>query len=157
MDELIVPAVIAVILLALGLIGRFREKSHLRKLDQREREFNDMLVTQIKSFPEAVPGEGPPCLLVAETVIATDYLKSFLAGIRNIFGGEVKSYQTLLTRARRESTLRILEEAQRLGYNAVCNLRLNTADVGGSAVMQRVPTVAILAAGTAYHASPRPK
>lgn len=153
--ELIVWAVVTVFLFMFGFVGRFREKSHLRRLDRRELEFGDMLVTQIKSFPGAVPGEGPPCLLVAETVIATDYLKSFLAGIRNIFGGEHKSYQTLLTRARRESTLRVLAEARRLGYNAVCNLRLNTADVGGSAVMQRVATVAIIASGTAYHASPR--
>ena len=98
-----------------------------------------MIITQLKSYPGFVPGEKPPTLLVGEAIIATDYLKSFLAKIRNLFGGEIKSYQTLLIRARREATLRILEEAKRQGYNAICNLRMQTADVGGTTGTSKKP------------------
>ena len=95
----------------------------------------------------------PPAIVVGETVIATDYLKSFLARLRNIFGGEIRSYRTLLERARREALLRIVEEARGMGYNAVCNVRFETADVGGNSTMRKVAMVAILASGTAYHAA----
>ena len=47
--------------------------------------------------------------------------------------------------------LRLLKEAHDKGYNAVCNLRLEFADVGGSASQTRGTTMAgILASGTAY-------
>ena len=105
------------------------------------------------AFPSAVPGQEPPRMFVGEAVIATDYLKSFLAKFRNLFGGEIKSYQSLLDRARRESLLRILEQARADGYNAICNVRFATADIGGNSAMRRVATVAILASATAYHAS----
>lgn len=143
-------------LLALGLfVGGYRERSHIARLDLREQATAHILVTQLKSFPSAVPGDTPPRLLVAEAVIATDYLKSFLAGLRNIFGGEVRSFQSLLTRARREALLRIVEAAEREGYNAVCNVRFDMADVGGnSGVSQKMPMASILASATAYHAEP---
>ena len=43
--------------------------------------------------------------------LVCDYLKNFLSRIRNIFGGEMKSYRTLMVRARREALLRIVEQA----------------------------------------------
>ncbi len=142
-------------LLALGLfVGRHTERKHFRNIEQRERQMSDMLVTQLKSFPAAVPGDPSACLVVAEVVIATDYLKSFLAKLRNIFGGEIKSYQSLLVRARSEASLRMQEQARRQGYNAICNVRFQTADVGGNSTMRKVAMVAIIASGTAYHRVP---
>jgi len=145
---------IPVVLLLLGLFaGGWAERSHLESLRRREAQTRGMVVTQVKSFPGAVPGDKPPTFMVAEVVIASDYLKTFLAGFRNIFGGRVRSYQTLVDRARREASLRIVEGARRMGYNAVCNVRLETADVGGSNTGRKVPMAAILASGTAYHAA----
>jgi uncharacterized protein YbjQ (UPF0145 family) len=90
-------------------------------------------------------------MVVAETVIATDYLKSFVASIRRLFGGEVRSYHSLLARARRETTQRLVEQAQAMGHNAICNLRLVTADVGGSTASKKgAAMVAILGSATAY-------
>ena len=159
MDEVIGTALnfaVPLFLLALGLIvGSHTERRHFRNIERREREMSDMLVTQLKSFPAAVPGDTPACLVVAEVVIATDYLKSFLARLRGIFGGEVKSYHSLLVRARSEACLRIQEDACREGYNAICNVRFETADIGGNSTMRKVAMVAIIASGTAYHASAR--
>jgi uncharacterized protein YbjQ (UPF0145 family) len=43
----------------------------------------------------------------------------------------VKSFETLLERGRREVTIQLKEQAASEGYNAICNVRLNTASVGG--------------------------
>lgn len=148
---------ITVMFLALGLfVGGRTERVHFESIRRRETELKGMLVTQIKTFPHAVPGGSAPKMITAEAVIATDYLKTFLAGLRNLFGGHVGSYQRMLERARREATLRVLDQARSLGYSAVCNLRLETADVGGNNVAQKMPMAAILATGTAYHARVTP-
>ena len=46
-------------------------------------------------------------LVQGSAVISIDYFKRMLAALRNIVGGEVKSYETLVDRARREATLRM--------------------------------------------------
>ncbi|WP_417848577.1 YbjQ family protein [Thalassoglobus sp.] len=141
----------------IGIVGgRVNEYRHFKSLERREAEAHDLIVTQIKSFPAAIPGQQPPTLIYAETVIASDYLKTFLAAIRGIFGGEVRSFQKMQDRARRESLLRLIDSARQQGYNAICNVRLETADVGGGAMTrgkQANPMAAILASATAYHAS----
>lgn len=142
-------------LLGLGLfVGRFTERRHIRRLDERESANGQFLISQLKSFPDAVAGPSPPTIIVGEAVIATDYLKTFLSGLRKIFGGELRSYQSLLTRARREALQRVVEQARRNGYNAICNLRYESADVGGNSKARRVAMVAILASATAYHRAP---
>ena len=139
------------VLLCLGLfVGRYRERSHFRDLDFREAASSDMLVTELRTFPGGVSPEACPFLLVSEVVIATDYLKSFLAGLRNIFGGEMRSYRTLMERARREAILRITEQAREAGCDAVCNVRLETADIGGSTSRRKAAMCSVIASGTAY-------
>jgi uncharacterized protein YbjQ (UPF0145 family) len=150
--ETIIDIGIFVFLLALGFFaGRFAEQRHFRHLANREAGNGDFLISQLRSYPDAVSGPSPPTLVIGEAVIATDYLKSFLAGLRRIFGGEVRSYQSLLTRARREALQRAVEQAREQGYNAICNVRYQSADVGGNSKMRRVAMVAILASATAYH------
>ncbi len=152
MDGLFVQLGLVLFLLALGWsAGTFFERRHLRNLQQRESENGLFLITQLKSFPAHVPGEVPPQLIMAEAVVASDYLKSFLAKLRGIFGGEVRSFHSLLNRARREATQRIVEQARESGYNAICNLRLETADIGGNMRKKGAAMVAILASATAYH------
>ncbi len=136
------------------IIGRTREKRHLRRLDQFDAENRDFLVTQIKTFPGAVRSERPPVLVVAEVVIASDYLKSWFAQWRNLFGGEVRSFQTLQTRAKREAVARLTRQARALGFNALCNVRIESADVGGATGDRRVPMAAVIATATAYQAAP---
>lgn len=146
---------LGIVLFLLGLgwfVGHFRERRHLANLAKREARMSNMLVTQLKTFPGAIDGRSAPRMFIGEAVIATDYFKSFLARLRNIFGGEVRSYQTLLTRARRESLVRIVEQARQHGYNAVCNVRFENADVGGNSTLRKTAMVCIIASATAYHA-----
>lgn len=145
--------VTVLVLLITGYIfGTIAERRHFARLNLRESGNGTFLVSQIKSFPRHDPGSTPPQIVLAETVVASDYFKTFLAGLRRLFGGEVRSFHSLLERARRETTQRLVEQARELGYNAICNLRLETADVGGStASRKRAAMVAVLGSATAYH------
>ena len=142
--------------LALGFFaGGFFERSHFRRLEKREAATKHVIVTQLKSFPGGVSTELAPKMFAAEAVIASDYLKSFLAGIRRFFGGEMRSYRSLLERARREAQVRIKTQASAEGYDTICNLRLEPVDIGGATNPRRqATTVAILASATAYKRRP---
>ncbi len=141
-------------LILLGLLaGRHAEKKHLRSLEKREAALAGMLVTDLKCFPGGASAEPTPEMIVGEVSIASDYLKSFLAGLRNLIGGEVRSFETLQLRARREATLRVMEQAVAKGFNAIGNLRLETADIGGNITTnrkQKMVVVSVIASGTAY-------
>ena len=139
--------------ITLGLVfGSWNHRRHLHDLEEREARLAHFTLSQIKSFPGGIASESTPQMVVAEAVISSDYVKSFLGQIRNFFGGEVKSFSGLADRARREATLRMMEEAESLGYNALCNVRLETADVGGRGNRRKnkVIMATILAYATAY-------
>ncbi len=137
-------------LLLLGAVcGGVAERRHLRSLQLREKELTSILLTDIKSFPGGTdPGKGA-MLVMGEAVIASDYFKLFLAKLRNLIGGQVKSYQTLLDRGRREALLRMSLKAHAQGYDAVCNVRLNTATIGSN-------MIEVTVSGTAYLRPERP-
>lgn len=140
-----------VLLIALGFfVGGTTERRHLADLTRREEATSGFLSTQSKYFLGNIEAGHTPTMIVKEVIIASDYLKSFLAKLRNIFGGEVRSFETLLERARREALLRIIEEAQSNGYNAICNLRMDTAEIGGNLNKRGAAMASILASATAY-------
>ncbi len=156
MDGLLFQILLVLFFLAMGYgFGTFAERRHFRRLDERESSNGGFLITQLKSFPNSAPGSIAPQMIVGEAVIASDYFKTFLAGLRGMFGGEVRSYHSLLARARREATQRIVDQAKELGYDAICNLRVETADIGGSSGRKKAAMVAILASATAYHQQSR--
>lgn len=142
--------------LAMGLfVGGANERRHLKNLDARESQSAGFLVTQLKSYPYGMIGPTPPTVVFGEVVISSDYLKTFLGGIRKIFGGEMHSYQTLATRARREALLRAVEQAQALGYSAIGNVRYYSSDIAkGKRGRDRAVMVTLMAVGTAYHRKP---
>lgn len=136
------------------IIGRTVEKRHFARLDRFDEQHAGFLVTQMKSFPLAQPGQAAPSLVIAEVVIASDVLKSWFAKWRNLFGGEVRSFQTLQTRAKREAVARLTQSAIDQGFNAICNVRIEAADVGGATSQQKTPMAAVIATATAYHTRP---
>jgi uncharacterized protein YbjQ (UPF0145 family) len=136
-------------LLALGFgVGSYRERKHLRELAQNEQELRGVGVTSHKRVP-AVQGTECLGLVTGSVVVATDYFKVFVSSLRNLFGGEMKSFVTLVARARREATVRMLLEARALGANAVYNIRIETATIGGQDRRKRSHGVEVLAYGTA--------
>lgn len=67
------------------------------------------------------------------TIRAKHIGKDIMAGLRMIVGGEVKEYTSLLTEARNESMRRMESQAEKLGADAVINLRFMTSQVTGGA------------------------
>lgn len=59
--------------------------------------------------------------------------KDIVAGFRTIVGGEIKEYTEMMTEARNIAQQRMIEEAEKLGANAIVNVRFVTASVMQSA------------------------
>jgi uncharacterized protein YbjQ (UPF0145 family) len=67
------------------------------------------------------------------TIRAKHLGKDFLAGLKNIFGGELGAYTELLAESRQEATDRMVQQAQAMGANAIVNIRYSTSSVAQGA------------------------
>ena len=81
-------------------------------------------------------------LLQGNTVRARNIGRDFLAGLRNVVGGEVGQYSWLMTESREQAMSRMVHQAEELGANAVVNLRFATSMILNG-------TAEILVSGTA--------
>ena len=144
MDNLI----IFLVLMTLGFgVGTFLERRHYRSIRRREKEFLNLPAVTLKTAHYTPDQVASARLVYGSAVISIDYFKKILAGLRNIFGGTVKSYESLVDRARREATLRMKEMA---GDAAVIvNVRIETASVGKQANKKSVGCLEAVAYGTA--------
>ncbi|MCV6604631.1 MAG: YbjQ family protein [Porticoccaceae bacterium] len=91
-----------------------------------------MIITNI----ETVPGKTivkQLGMVQGNTVRAKHVGKDIVAGFKNVFGGELKSYTDLLTESREEATQRMVEQAQAIGANGVINVRFSTSSVAAGA------------------------
>ena len=140
------------LLLTIGYVaGSMSEKGHLKRLARKERELSYVTITDLRHYQPGAVAERHAEMVIGEVVIATDYWKTLLAKIKKLFGGELGSYLSLMERARREAIVRVLQEAREKGHNAVCNVRLITADIGGTTANAKgAAMVAIMAWATAY-------
>jgi len=59
------------------------------------------------------------------------FFRDIIAGIRDFLGLEVKEYTELLKDAREECINRMVNEAQKLGANAILNVRFMTSEIKG--------------------------
>lgn len=55
--------------------------------------------------------------------------KDFLAGLKNIVGGELTAYTELLEEARQEALERMIAKASALGADAVVGVRFSTSNI----------------------------
>lgn len=136
-----------VTLLALGYgFGRHAEKAHYKSIIAREKHYNTIpaVVTRIAPYGETTNAQ----LVMGSVVISVDYFKRFIAGLRNLVGGRVTSYESLLDRARREAVLRMKAEAASLGAKYVFNVKFETASISQNA-RGGIGSVEVLAYGTA--------
>jgi uncharacterized protein YbjQ (UPF0145 family) len=72
-------------------------------------------------------------VVTGSTVRAKHLGKDILAGLKNLVGGELKSYTELLGEARQEALQRMIAEAQSMGANAVVNVRFSTSSIAQGA------------------------
>lgn len=91
-----------------------------------------MIVTNI----EVIPGKRIQKhlgLVQGSSVRAKHVGRDIMAGLKNIFGGELKGYTELLQESRQEAYDRMLEQARSVGANAVLNVRFSTSSVAAGA------------------------
>ena len=141
--------IIFITLLALGYgFGRMAELRHYKSIQKREKELRNIPVIATK-IPDPTLRPKQTELVMGSVVISVDYFKRFIATLRNLIGGRVTSYETLVDRARREAVLRMKEEAQALGARLVFNIKLETSSIS-QGQRNTVGSVEVLAYGTAF-------
>jgi uncharacterized protein YbjQ (UPF0145 family) len=97
------------------------------------------------STTDTIPGKQiVQCLGLARgnTIRGRHVGRDLLAGLRNLVGGEITEYTKLMAESREQALDRMVEEAKRLGANAVVGLRFSTSEIENHAAE-------ILAYGTA--------
>lgn len=122
-------AVVVLLLLGTFVIGRVMERNHVRGLDERERSFTSLAVTNAKVAPSGLDAAGAQ-LCTGSVVIGVDYYRRFAALLKNIIGGRLGLVDRILRRGRREAVARMLEDARRQGADVVLNVRIETATIG---------------------------
>ena len=121
---------IFVTLVVIGyVVGRVLEKRHYRSIRAREQELRDIMVFASRFPPTLEPLRQD--LVAGSVVISTDYFKLVVAGLQSIVGGRLKTYETLLDRARREAILRMKAEARELGARMIVNVKFQTFSIPG--------------------------
>lgn len=144
MSSLLLQVLGVVLLLVLGyLFGRVAEKRHYKRIIRREIEMQHMPVVATKYPP--LDREYAQQLVTGNVVIASDYFKTFLASLINIFGGRVTPYESMLDRARRESILRMKYDAIQMNAAYVFNVKFDTTRIATG----RVAAMEVVAYGTA--------
>ena len=128
-------------------VGSWIERRHYAQIRRREAEARTFPATTFRRIPAGWETLDS-ALVTANVVISVDYFKRFLAGLRALFGGRIKSYETLIDRARREALLRLKEVADARGYHALVNVRLYTSRLANSRNSEGTAGLEVLAAGT---------
>jgi uncharacterized protein YbjQ (UPF0145 family) len=114
-------------LLTLGfVVGTLLERRHYASIERREAELMHQVSLPVEySGDQAMEHLG---LASGSVVVSVDYFKRFLASLRNLFGGRVTAYETLIDRARREAVLRM--KAAYPQAELFANVRIETAAIG---------------------------
>lgn len=90
----------------------------------------------IISNVEVIPGKKVVKhlgIVNGNTVRAKHVGRDFMAGIKNVFGGELKGYTELLQESRDEALERMKAQAEAIGANAILNVRLSTSSISAGA------------------------
>ena len=96
-----------------------------------------------------IPGKEIEALgIVKGSIVQTKHFgKDFMAGMKTLVGGELKSYTEMLNESRQIAVKRMVDEARELGAEAIVNVRYAT-----SSMMQGASEV--IAYGTAVKMKP---
>ena len=111
----------------------------------------------ILSNLESVPGHTISKQLdvvYGSTVRSKHVGRDFMAGLKNIVGGELKGYTELLEESRQEAMDRMIQKAKAMGANAVVGIRFSTSNIAqGASELFVYGTAVQVVANSATHQS----
>jgi|SRR5680860_68900 len=87
-----------------------------------------MILTSIDYVPGYEVSESLD-LVKGSTIRAKHVGKDLIAVFRQIVGGELKEYSQMLDESRQISTAKMVTEAEKLGADAILNIRFTTSNV----------------------------
>lgn len=137
------------VLLTLGYVaGTIAERRHYRSIEEREKKYVNLPAVTIKNAVHSDDEIFKSRLVSGNVVVSLDYFKRVLAGLKNIFGGQISSYETLVDRSRREAVLRMKKQAGKA--DIILNMRIETSTIGSTADNRKtIGSVESIAYGTA--------
>lgn len=84
-------------------------------------------------------------IVQGSTVRSKHVGKDIMSSFKNVVGGELKAYTELMNEARLQATNRMVEHAEKLGANAILNVRyVTTAITAGAAEILAYGTAVIV-------------
>ena len=109
------------------IFGQIHERRHYASLKRREEKTVAMVMTSSKRPLGELGPVTEVRLVQGGVVISVDYFKRIVTSLRNFFGGNIRGYETLVDRARREAILRLKESCP--DATQIVNLRLETSSI----------------------------
>jgi len=96
---------------------------------------------------ETISGKNLQTLAVVQgsVVWSKNIGRDFMAGMKTLVGGEIKSYTQMLNEARNVALQRMVENAEKLGADAIICLRYST-----SSIMQGAAEIMVFGTAVKY-------
>ena len=117
----------------LGLVGWmvafYFEKRHIQSMNRREIPLKDIAINNLKNCHFSEPKAAT--LLIGSVVVAHDYFRTLIIFFRKLVGGNIRHYERLVDRGRREALIRLKEEADLCGIDQVINIRFTATAISG--------------------------
>jgi uncharacterized protein YbjQ (UPF0145 family) len=134
------------------IVGTLLEQRHFASIRRREAELLELpTIATDEIDPSRRVDEA--ILVVGVAVVSVDYFKVVAASVASFFGARITAYETLLDRARRESILRMKEQAK--GFDLIINTRLETSALGSEHDQRnKIHSVECFSYGTAVRYAP---
>jgi uncharacterized protein YbjQ (UPF0145 family) len=117
-----------------------------QKITERNFTRGSLMIVTTTDVIQGAAIEAYLGIVTAEVVYGSNFLRDFLAGIRDVIGGRTGSYEQLFEKGQREAIAELQQRAQRLGADAVIGIEIDTGTIN---VDQKGALLLITATGTA--------
>lgn len=118
--------------IAIGALGwtiaTLLERRHTAYMNDREKLLKDIKISTNK---EAGEDAETGIMIYGSVVVAHDFFRTLVIQFRKIIGGNIKAYERLVARGRREAFIRMREDARLRGFDRVINVRFAGSHVSG--------------------------
>lgn len=68
-------------------------------------------------------------VVTGSTIQSKNFVSDFGQGIKSIVGGELKSYTSMMEKARNQATQRMVDQAVKMGADAIIGVRYTTSSI----------------------------